>query len=370
MPLLVEVLTREEELESIREQWDALAVATDSPFCAPAWVMAWWRNVSPEGAAIRTVTIHAGEQLVAIAPFWVADGESSRAHYDAMAGRLGPSGPLLAPGREPELTAELARALAKMRPKLTQLRLEDRVGSAGLARPLARAWPGLRPWLHEAAAIPVPFVILDEGGYEGWLKAQSSSFRRETKRHLRRIEEAGGRFVLADPDGAERAVDAFLALHSARWSKRGGSTIMVPGIREMLLEATLELLPEERARIFLLEAEERPVAAQIVFAAGDEAGCWQGGFDEEWRRLSPLAQLIVHAIGDSAARGEPRVNLGSGGQEYKRRISNTEQGGAVIKLLPRGRSYPRARLQLASGKARGEVLPRAIGAIKRSLARQ
>ncbi len=345
MAAALDVLTGESELESIVKRWDGLAMARKQPFSAPAWMLAWWRHVQPEGAAIRALAVSDGDELIGLAPLWVYDGSARSAHYDVMAGRLGPGGPLAAAGREREVIPLMARALAHSKPKLTQLRFEERDGPQSWAVALAESWPRLRPRLNAAEPIPQPIVTLGEGGYEGFLAEKSRSFRRETKRRRSRIEGAGGRFVLAGPAEAERAVDAFLDLHAARWSERGGSTIMVPGIREMLLEAAVALVPADRMRIFLLEVEDRPVAAQLMLTAPGEAWFWQGGFDARWKDLSPLAQTILHAIADAGARGERRIDLGSGGQEYKLRIANGGERASVVKLAPRGLPSPRTRLR-------------------------
>lgn len=346
MTAAADVLTTESELESIREQWDRLAVETGRPFCAPAWSLAWWRNASPPGAAIRTIAIHDAKRLIGVAPLWVYDGTARRAHYDVMAGRLAPNGVLAAAGHEAEVAVALAAALARIQPKLSLLRVEGPTSGADLTDRVLRSWPGARPWASRAPSVPEPLVELDGGSYEDWLTTKSASFRRETKRNLRRTEEAGASFALASSTDSERAVKAFLELHAARWSHRGGSSVLVPGIEEMLSEAAREMAPEGRLRIFLLEVEDRPIAAQVLLAAGKEAACWQGGFDEEWGHLSPSAQLLLHAIGDASRRGESLISLGSGGQEYKRRIANDERLTSVIKLLPRGRGHARTRLRL------------------------
>lgn len=361
MPADVEVLREESELEEIGARWDALALASNRPFSAPAWMLAWWRHARPEGAAIRTVAVSEGDDLIGLAPLWVYDGDARRAHYDVLAGKLAPGGLLAAPGRQREVAALLARALARTRPKLAQLRLEEAHAGESWAATLARAWPGRAPWIEAAEPVQRPIVRLGEGGFEELLEEKSGSFRRESKRRRRGIEETGAKFVLAREADVERAVDAFLRLHAARWDGRGGSTIMVQGIRRMLLEAAGAMVPADRMRIFLLEIEGEPIAAQMMLTAPGEACCWQGGFDESWSRLSPLAQLILHAIADAAERGERRVDLGSGGQEYKLRIANASERVSVLKLTPRGLSYARRRLWLVTARARPQKLPRLLG---------
>ena len=88
----------------------------------------------------------------------------------------------------------------------------------------------------------------------------------------RRLEEAGGRFSVAAPENAERMLSAFLRLHEARWSTRGGSNALMPGLPDMLREVAGELLPSGRLRIYTIEAEDEPVCVLIQLAAG-----WRGG---------------------------------------------------------------------------------------------
>jgi hypothetical protein len=35
--------------------WDELAVAAGRPYCAPAWMLAWWRALVPAGSELRVV---------------------------------------------------------------------------------------------------------------------------------------------------------------------------------------------------------------------------------------------------------------------------------------------------------------------------
>jgi len=41
------LITDESEVDSIREDWDELAVGAEIPFGAPAWAEAWWCRVAP-----------------------------------------------------------------------------------------------------------------------------------------------------------------------------------------------------------------------------------------------------------------------------------------------------------------------------------
>jgi CelD/BcsL family acetyltransferase involved in cellulose biosynthesis len=353
MGLVTEVIEDESSLLEVSVEWDRLAVESERPFCAPAWMLAWWRNVRPDAAELRVVVITDGDQLVGIAPFWTLDGSSRRANYEILAARLSaPTGPLAAPGREAGAAEEFGRALAGARPRPSLLLLEDLAGAEGWDRRLDGAWPRPGPWVLRSAARPLPIVTLDGLDFDAWIAGRSSKFRQESSRLRRRLDDAGARFLLAGPGEVDRALDAFENLHGARWSDRGGSNALVPGLRGMLIDVARELLPGGRFRIFMIEAEGSVVAVNILLAAGPEVSGWNSGFDQSWGRLSPSLQLTLHAVADAAERGEARMSLGPGGKDYKLRLADSQREVAVSRLLPRGLLYPFARLRLAPQQTR------------------
>jgi CelD/BcsL family acetyltransferase involved in cellulose biosynthesis len=348
--LATKVIEAEADAAAVSQEWDDLAIAASRPFCAPAWALAWWRNVAPAGAALRIVTVRDGERLVGLAPFW-ADGSGRRPGYETMAAHLSPpAGPLAAPGREAEVAAALTEALAEASPKPASLRLEDQVGEGRIADLVAESWSGV--WVHAAPPAPLPIVVLDGHDYESWLATKSSKFRQETRRLKRRLDDAGAEFGLVEGDGVERAVDAFVELHGARWEDRGGSNALVPGIREMLAGAARELLPSGRLRIYAAEVGDRIIAVNILVAAGVEVCGWNSGFDPEWGRYSPSLLLTLHALADAAERGEKRLSLGPGGAAYKRRMADAEEEVGVLTVVPRGAGYLRTRLGLVGHQLR------------------
>jgi CelD/BcsL family acetyltransferase involved in cellulose biosynthesis len=361
------ILEQESQLAGVREQWDELAVRLGMPYAAPAWMLAWWRHAAPAGAVMRVVTVSDGEQLLGIAPFFAASGEERSAHYQLMSSRLAPPAPILVdPDRAAETVPALAKALSQATPKPSLLRIEgSKDMHALITDPIAAAWPGIRPEAQRTEVLPMPLVVIEGRSYEEWLAGKRGKFRQEANRRQRRLEDAGGSFRMATPADAESAIDDFMRLHGARWQTRGGSTALVPGVREMLAEAAAEMLPSGRLRIYLLELEGRVVAVQILLAAGEEVIGWSGGFDESAKRLAPAMQLILRSIADVAERGEARLNLGPGGQAYKERLADSSDEMAVVKLVPRGAAYPRTKLRMASEQARADLLPRLRAKLRR-----
>jgi CelD/BcsL family acetyltransferase involved in cellulose biosynthesis len=353
MALVAEILVDEAEVAPFREGWDRLAVRLGEPFSQPAWMLAWWRHASPAGAALRVVAVRDGDRLVGLAPLWVADPTARSAHYDVLTARLSlPAVTLVDPERGAEIAALLARTVSAARPRPSLLRLEGRSAThERVTAPLLAAWPGLRPSVVVSESQPLPLAILADG-YEEWLARRSHRFCRDVRARLRKVEKAGGRFELTTAEDVERVVDAYLELHRQRWRDRGGSAVMIDGLREMLLDAAVEMVPAERLRLFRLELGGKIVAVQICLSAGPEVAGLSGGFDHAARRLAPSTLVILRVLEDAAARGQERANLGPGGQEYKRRMADDEDRMEVFKLIPKGRSWPRTRLQFARDRLR------------------
>lgn len=353
MTLAATILSEESELDSIYDDWDALAVEASRPFCAPGWMLAWWRNAAPDGGRIRVVTVRDGGRLVGIAPLWAAKGRGRRSAYEALTGRLSPPvGPIAAPGREREVAEALAEALTGALSRPSTLRLADRVGPDSMVDRLLDAWPTGRPWVHMTPRLPVPIVSLEGMDYDSWMASKSSKFRQESRRRRRRLEDAGACFKLARMGDLDRSLDAFIELHAARWQGRGGSNALIPGLRGMLSDAARELVPAERLRIFTIEAHGKAIAASVLVAAGEQVSGWGSGFDESWGRYAPSVLLMLHSLADAAERGEARMELGPGDMDYKRRVADWQEEMAIVTLVPRGVGYPLTRLRLVPHQAR------------------
>jgi hypothetical protein len=103
------ILVSEEQIESIWAQWDELAVLTSSPYCCPAWMMAWWRHVAPSTAQLRVVAVFDGADLLGVAPFFVDRGLGGVRRYRLLgAGTSAPLGIIARSGAE-RMVASLRR---------------------------------------------------------------------------------------------------------------------------------------------------------------------------------------------------------------------------------------------------------------------
>jgi len=344
-------------------RWDALAVTSRLPYCAPAWMLAWWRHAAPPYSQLRVVTVTNEGELLGVAPFFLEQGLGRLNRYRLLGPRNSTPRDLLArPGAEKQVAAAIATtiATAEQRPHLVLL---DGIRSdSRWPEWLAQAWPcRVAPAQHTAGSDTAPTLEV-RGTFEQWLASKSSNFRQQMRRHRRQLERRGAVFRLAtSAEDIERGLRAFSLLHHSRWSGRGGSARLNQGIELMLREAAKALLGHVRFRLWSIEVDGKVISSQIFVAAGGELAYWLGGFDDAWAAQQPALQTILAAIQHAWEVGDTRISLGGGGQEYKYRFADGHDVVEAISLVPFGLRYPITQAQLV---AVARISPRARERLK------
>jgi len=375
--LATRIATSPLEAEALAEAWDALAVTAGRPLSAPAWQLAWWRTMAPDGAELRVVAVEDAGRLVGLAPYMVVR-RSGLAHYMPLGSPdMGVRNtPLAEPGRELEVARALAAALAACTPRPSVVSLDQIDTGSPWPMLLRRAWPGLvPPRVERVRSAPAPTLHLTAASYEDWLGAKSSNFRQRLRRDGRKLTEAGARTrLVSTPAELEQALDHFRRLHGDRW---GDSTPLADEAgHRMMLDAGLALLPSGRFRVWVIDIDDAPVTVQIFVAAGGEVTYWNGGWDPEYSSLSPAMLGICAGIEDAFARGERRVDFGEGDHHYKTRLADHDEDIEWVRLHPRGPRYgvtllvtapPRLRALARSALGR---LPEPVARRLRSVARR
>lgn len=337
-----------QSLEPYIEEWDALATALERPFCAPGWMLAWWRHGRTGDARLRVVLALDDRGLAGVGPFFAQVHRFGVVDMRLLAaGFCHRIGPLARPGQEPAVASMLADTLARMQPRADSVVFEGLDCNDPWPALIAAAWPGRRPKVREDLRMDAPVIAL-RGDYEGWLERRPRRFRKEARRTERRLSEQDvhGR---VDPD--QTSVTALLHLHEARWDSRGGTSLGAEAYG-VLADAAIELGPGGRLNVALLASAAEPVAAELVLCAGDTAAFWSGGFSPEWASFAPGTQAMLLALRALAERGVQLADLGGGADEYKLRLADSNQPLVWSTLFPRGPRYPLIRARLAPRHAR------------------
>jgi CelD/BcsL family acetyltransferase involved in cellulose biosynthesis len=360
------LITDADALARLRDEWDELALACELPLMAPAWLLAWWRNIAVEGSLLRVLELREGGRLVGLAPFHVPPSRS-RVDYRLLGIGVGaPLAPLSQPGREGEVARAIGRALSRARPRPDLVVLQGVPLAAGWHDALVDVWPGrIKPISNVYRTRAFPTIELGGGSLEGWLSGRSSKFRSAMRRLARRFEDEGGSWRISTEATLERDVETFERLHAARWQGRGQSTVVAYGgrMRAMLIDAARALIADQRFRLWVMEIEGEAVAADIYISGGGIAVGINGGWDERFKRLSPPLLATMHTVEDCIFRGERRVEMGPGGESHKTRFADADNPVVWSVLMAPGRRLARTLALTApmlTGNAAGKLAKRVL----------
>jgi CelD/BcsL family acetyltransferase involved in cellulose biosynthesis len=346
--LKAEVLDTLDAVAPAVTEWDKLAVEASRPYCAPGWLLPWWRHTAPEDARLAVVAVRDGARLVGVAPFWSQRRKPGLWEYSLLGTDITSRiEPLAERGATREVAGAVAEALASADPHPDLIRLEGVPSDSPWPAELMSAWPGRRrPLLHKRPSTGAPTVALGAGDLDAWLAGRSSNFRQQMRRARRGLEKQGAVFrVSGSTDELERDLADFARLHLARWEWRGGSTALPPGADAMFREAGAALLGEGRFRLASIEVDGKVVGSQLFVAAGHEVSYWNGGFDDAYAKFKPSYVGLVDVIGYALDRGYQRLDLGPGEQDYKSRFSDGQDTLEWLTMIPPG---PRRELAIAS----------------------
>jgi CelD/BcsL family acetyltransferase involved in cellulose biosynthesis len=324
------------------------------------------------------VAVRTGRELVGLAPFYSVR-RLGVTEFRLLSGGLASRLRILAaPGREREVAAAIAEALAEGDPRPDAFRWDAVDAASRWPEWLSASWPeGGGHHLQGEVERSAPVLHLDQPSYEEWLADKSRNFRSQTRRHRRSLGEEGATFRCADRSTLERDLSAFARLHTARWEGRGGSGAVDAATMTMLREAGEALIEAGRFRLWMIDGPDgEAISAQIFVAAGGEVAYWNGGFDERWKHSPGLAAILA-AIEDAFERDDVLVDLGGGEATYKARLADEDRPVAWSTSYPSGARYPLAWLQRwpehlarrASGRLREWLGPARFNRVRRLLDR-
>jgi CelD/BcsL family acetyltransferase involved in cellulose biosynthesis len=339
------ILTSTGALAPWVSQWDRLALTLSRPYCAPGWLVPWWEHMRPERSTLAVVLLYDGSELLAVAPFFRQASRLGGHKLRLLGSGTSHGMDILSLPSAATAAPLLVQALVGLRPALISFESID--ARSFWPRHVQQCWPGTRDArLVTTGRRVFPEIALDRHGR--WFEQRERKFRKEIARSRRRLMEVGGRTALAlTTEDRRAALAAFERLHAARWSKRGGTSLLMHETAAMLRDAVARM-PADRLRMWCTYVGREIIAVDICVAAGDTVSVWNGGFDEAHAKLGPGILTVVAAIEDAEERGEQHIELGGGGAPYKLRLAGAPVEAAITThvVVPWGRGYPKARLAL------------------------
>ncbi len=153
MTMRSEMLETLAATEPLAGEWDDLAQTLGRPYCAPGWLLPWWRHVAPDKALLRIAVARDDDgRLAGVAPFYAARRRGVWTYRLLAAGLAARVEPLVRPDSGEEALRALAREIAgaDAGPRTRAARVGPRIGAMeraaarGVARRRVRAPPPRR----------------------------------------------------------------------------------------------------------------------------------------------------------------------------------------------------------------------------------
>jgi CelD/BcsL family acetyltransferase involved in cellulose biosynthesis len=314
-----------DELGTLEEVWDALALASGSVVQQLIWARACVEAYAPQ-REVRVVAL--GSR--AIAPLarrwrglesWELIG--ARDHYE-------PADFLYADAAHLD---ELVQALARAGCALYVERLR---ADSPLLPALRRAYHG-RGLALSFPKPASPYLTLGSDLHEPE-QLLSAQGRHDLRRRRRRAAELGPtRFELLSPSPAEvdATLDEVFRVEAAGWKSRAGTALAVDP-REGTFTRRYASLAAERGmlRVRFMRIGDRAVATEIGMELADTYFSLKCGYDEAIARLSPGRMLAMETIRHAIRRGLRTFELMGNPAPYKQALGADTRPCVVVMAYP------------------------------------
>lgn len=308
----IECIGSEADMRLLVPEWTALWDRSPgaTPFASPAWLLAWWRHFG--SGAPQILTARRRGALVGLLPLYALDEPGCRKLLPIGIGLSDYIDALVDPACE-AAGDRLMAAIADI-PGWQECHLPDLPPGAVLAGAACPA--GLDERRGETDACPV-LPLPRSAAALGTVVPHKNL--RDVHQAASRSAAAGGAMTEAiDADTLAAAMEDLFRLHEARWRKRGeGGVVADPAVRAFHGDAARALGAAGMLRLYRLRIGDRPAAVYYGFSWRGASYAYLGGFDPEMPRLSPGAQVLLHAINEAIGEGCREFHFLRGGESYK-----------------------------------------------------
>jgi peptidoglycan/xylan/chitin deacetylase (PgdA/CDA1 family)/CelD/BcsL family acetyltransferase involved in cellulose biosynthesis len=331
-------------LESLADEWPALAARSGNVFATYEWASSWWRHHGQGHRPLVTACRSADGRLVAILPLYLWSVGPLRVLRFIGHGAADDLGPIHADEDRDEAGVLARKVLAK-------LDWDMFVGEQLPARELWSDRLGAGIIRREGS----PVLRAPGGGWPEYLAGRSPNFRQQLgrrERNLARRHQVAFRLV-REPGQLPEAMDQLFRLHQLRWGGAGSAFLHRAAFHRDFAATALE---RGWLRLWLLELDDRPAAAWYGFRFGDVESYYQSGRDPAFDGLSAGFVLLAHTIRAAFDGGAAEYRFGRGQDPYKYRFTDEDPGletiastrgpAAGAALFAARRAYPLAKRRI------------------------
>lgn len=325
------------DLESIRDEWTALADRSDNVFATHEWLATWWRHFGDGRPLLITSVRDADGRLVAILPLYLAAHRPIRVIRFLGHGATDQLGPICAVADRDRARRALATFVTEATDQPWDLAIADELPiTTGMAG--GRTAPGSPRLLSR---YPTHVVSLAGTTADGWSESRSPKLRAQLARGGRSLAAAGTVTYRAteDLDRVDADLELLLDLHARHWARHGGSRSFA--LRERFHHDIVRTFLERGwLRLRFLELDGVAVAGLYSFRFQGAESHYQSGRDPGFDHHSVGLLLHRHAIRTCIDEGVREYRFLRGDEPYKRRFADrvVEQESVAWAHGPLGRA--------------------------------
>lgn len=299
---------------ALEEEWDDLYHHSPraTPFQSWAWLYSWWESYG-DGYEPCLISVREGGLLVGLIPLMLERRLGFGRLLFVGTGMTDQLDMLAREGREEAVARAGAEALARMDSWEVADLQELRPEAAAWAL-LRRGWPGPKTHRWQSNCPTTDLKPWDE-----LVESLPKSYRRMVRRSLRRAEEDGMRYELADAAEAGDAAKRLVSLHRESWQGRGiGLEHTTERFAALLEAAARRMTARGLGAISEFRTDNEVVISTFLVFGQDFVGTYLNGVTREARKRYQFSSLCVRdELNVARDIGIPALNHLRGEHTYK-----------------------------------------------------
>jgi CelD/BcsL family acetyltransferase involved in cellulose biosynthesis len=314
----------------VASEWDELATRVGAPpFLRPGWIEIWWRAFGR--GVLEIVVARADGRLVAVLPL-MRRSFSARSPTNWHSPVFGPV------YAEEDATPALIRSLLRSRSSWLDISLLD--AEDPFARKLPEVAESLNARVAVRSVLRSPYIEL-EGDWQSFEASLGKEFRRQTRKHWRRLEREGAAKVVftAGEDRLDDLLSEGFAIEGSGWKDDAGTAIRSQPATERFYREIGHWAAERGwLQLGFLRLDGRCTAFYFSLVEGDSLYALKTGFDSKFAAFGPGTLMARAAIERSFADGLARFEFLGSDQRYKLHWTSTVHERVRVQAFPRSLS--------------------------------
>jgi CelD/BcsL family acetyltransferase involved in cellulose biosynthesis len=330
----VRVVDSGNEFASLAGEWEKLQSDADptSVFAGFEWMYLWWKTYG-KGKPLRLLVARENNRIVGLLPLYIDTLKMLKFPVRCLrligtGGDTFPDylGPVLAKGREKEVSRALAKAVLQLR-GWDVLLLHDMNPALAFVSEMTEAAKTayMQPLIGRSERIAFMELL---PSWDAWLGAMHRDKRYRIKNIRKKINAAHPTkfFVWKDEKTLDQGIDRLIWLHNKRWEQAGQqhafSTNDYRDFHRALMHA---LLKRDQLRLYCLELSGQIVAMYYFYKFRDAVYLMQSGFDPDFSDVKPGQALLGYIVENAMVEGNKVLDFLRGDHRYKDELATGER---------------------------------------------